>query len=202
MAIIKEMKIQNFLLLIGPPGSGKGTQGKLLAPILNYNYLSMGSTLRSFAKLKNPKAKEIKKLIDGGHIISDKLFQPIFYKTMDALPKAEGVILDGFPRDIHQVGVLDDAIKKYHVGKVKAIFLDVPKISVIKRLKERAKEEGRADDDPEAIHVRFEEYHEKTFPLVEYFEKHHWLTRIDGDQSIEKVHADILKKLSHGKISI
>lgn len=196
------MKIKNFLLLIGPPGSGKGTQGKLLAPILNYNYLSMGSTLRKYTKTSAPKAKEIKKLIDAGHIIPDDMIREIFHETIKVLPKSDGLILDGFPRDIHQVNILDESLKKYQVDKVKAIFLDVPKMNVIKRLAERAKEQDRADDNPEVIHTRFEEYHDKTFPLVEYFENHHWLSKVNGDQDIEHVHAEILKKLTHGKIGI
>lgn len=196
------MKIKNLLLLIGPPGSGKGTQGKLLAPILNYNYLSMGSTLRKYTKLKTPKAKAIKELIDVGHIIPDNLIHAIFHETVKALPKADGLILDGFPRDIHQVNILDEAIRLYKVDKVKAIFIDVPKMSVMNRLVIRAQVQDRADDNAEVIHTRFEEYNEKTFPLVRYFEQHHWLTKVNGDQSIEKVHAEILSKLNHVKIGI
>jgi adenylate kinase len=192
------MKIKNVLILIGPPGSGKGTQGKLLAPILKYNYLSMGSTLREKAKSD----EEIKKTIDAGHIIPDTMIRKIFFDSIKALPKAAGVILDGFPRDIDQTNILDELISKHKVDKVRAIFIDVPKSAVLERLKKREGTEGRKDDDPEIIHTRFQEYDRKTHPLIEYFQKHHYLIHINGDQAIEKVHADILKRLTHGTIGI
>ncbi len=192
------MKIKNVLILIGPPGSGKGTQGKLLAPILKYNYLSMGSTLREKAKSD----KEIKKIINAGKIIPDDIIKKIFFEAINELHKAAGVILDGFPRDIGQVNILDELLSKHKVDHVKAIFIDVPKSKVLERLKKREGIESRKDDDPEVIHTRFAEYDHKTFPLVAYFEKHHWLTRIHGDQSVEQVHAEIIRRLMHGKIRI
>ncbi len=190
------MKIKNFLILIGPPGSGKGTQGKLLAPILNYNYLSLGQTLREVSKAKDERAKDIKKFIDKGHIIPDDWIRKIFHDKLKSLPKAEGLVLDGFPRDIHQIKILDEGISKYKVDRVKAIYIDVPKSHVLQRLLKRA--DSRADDNPEVIDIRFKEYDEKTYPLLDYFDRQHCLIRINGDQSIEKVHADILKKLDHG----
>jgi adenylate kinase len=192
------MKIKNLLLLIGPPGSGKGTQGKMLAPLLGYNYLSMGQTLREITELDTPLARQIKKIIDVGHIIPNYMIRDIFHQTVQALPPAQGLILDGFPRDIGQVDILNEFIEKHDVDNIKAVFIDVPKIKVIGRIKERAQLEDRADDDPEIIHTRFLEYDEKTHPLIDYFEQHHWLTRVDGDQTIEQVHKAILNKLGHG----
>lgn len=192
------MKIKNLLLLIGPPGSGKGTQGQLLAPKLGYNYLSMGQTLREITQRDTPLALQIKTIIDKGHIIPNDMIRDIFHQTVQALPPANGLILDGFPREIGQVDILNESLEKYEVDNIKAVFIDVPKIKVIERIKERAKLENRADDDPEIIHTRFLVYDKQTHPLVDYFEQHHWLTRVDGDQSIEHVHQDILKKLGHG----
>ncbi|HYC79689.1 MAG TPA: nucleoside monophosphate kinase [Candidatus Binatia bacterium] len=196
------MKIKNLLILIGPPGSGKGTQGKLLSPILEFNYLSLGQTLRQYAKQKTPEAKEIKKLINAGHIIPDATIKRIFFEAIKTLPKAKGLILDGFPRDIDQVNILDEAIGKYKVHRLKAIFIDVPKVKVLQRLQKREDTESRADDNPEVIETRFQEYDEKTYPLVKYFEKQHRLIRIHGDQTIENVHAEIVRKLAHGEIRI
>jgi adenylate kinase len=196
------MKIQNILILIGPPGSGKGTQGKLLVPILKYNYLSMGATLREHAKGKAPVDKKIKDIIDAGHIIPDTMIRKIFHDAVKALPKANGLILDGFPRDIGQVSILDEAFAKYGTEKVKVLFIDVPKAHVMARLRKREGIESRADDDPQVVETRFEEYDRKTYPLIEYFEKQHRLVHINGDQNIENVHAEILRKLSHGQIGI
>jgi adenylate kinase len=196
------MKIKNILILIGPPGSGKGTQGKLLAPVLGYNYLSMGSTLRSYATANTPAAKEVKELIDAGRIIPDTMIKKIFNDAVKSLPQSEGLILDGFPRDIDQVHILDEAFAKYGTQKVKVLFIDVPKAHVIARLTKREGIESRADDDPQVIETRFEEYDRKTHPLLEYFQKQHRLVHINGDQAIEKVHAEILKALSHDKAGI
>jgi adenylate kinase len=196
------MKIKNFLVLIGPPGSGKGTQGKLLAPILNYNYLSMGSTLREFSKGDSKESKLVKETIDSGRIIPDTLMKKIFRDTLRQLPKADGLILDGFPRDVDQISILDEAISNHKVDRVKALFIDVPKAKVIQRLTKREGIESRADDNPEVIETRFKEYDQKTHPLVEYFEKQHRLTHINGDQTIEQVHDEIIRKLNHGQIRI
>lgn len=192
------MKIKNLIILIGPPGSGKGTQGKLLAPLLNYNYLSMGSTLREHAKWDS----KIKKMIDAGKIIPDDMIRKIVNETISDMPQAKGLILDGFPRDIAQAIVLDEAIFKYKVDKVVGIFLDVPKSSVMGRLKKRKGKEARADDHPEVIETRFLEYDQKTHPLVAYFEKHHKLVHINGDQPAEDVHAEILKRIFHASIRL
>jgi adenylate kinase len=191
------MKIKNFLILIGPPGSGKGTQGKLLAPILDYNYLSLGQTLREISRRKHDeRANQIKKLINKGMIIPDEMINNIVLETIKNLPREEGVILDGFPRDIEQVSILDEAIAKFNVDRVKAIFIDVPKIKLLQRLKLR--QDARADDDPEVIETRFKEYDKKTHPILDYFDKQHKLLKVNGDQTVEEVHADILKKLDHG----
>lgn len=196
------MKIKNIIILIGPPGSGKGTQGKLLAPILKYNYFSMGSALRKYAKSQSKNAKEVKAIIEAGRIIPDDMIRSIFHDTIKALPKSEGLILDGFPRDIQQVSIFDEAISDYKVDRVKAVFIDVPKIKVLNRLQKRGSIESRADDNPEIIETRFIEYDEKTFPLVSYFEKQHRLVRINGDQSVEEVHAEVLRKLAHAQVRI
>jgi adenylate kinase len=196
------MQIKNLLILIGPPGSGKGTQGKLLAPILGYNYLSLGAKLRDYTKEKTPEAKEIKKLINKGHIIPDERIRKFLHAAIRSMPKAKGLILDGFPRDIDQVNILDEMVVKNGVSKIKAFFIDVPKIKVLSRLQKRKGKEARGDDTPEVIETRFQEYDEKTHPLLDYFHKQHRLVHINGDQSIENVHAEILRKLNHAQIRI
>jgi len=191
------MKIKNFLILIGPPGSGKGTQGKLLAGVLDYTYLSLGATLREYAKRDTREAMQVKESIDNGHIIPDDIIRHIFHETITLIKPSNGLILDGFPRDVHQISILDEGIGKYRVDRVRAAFIDLPKAQVIKRLAERRGIEARADDTPDVIHTRFREYDEKTHPLVDYFDRQHKLVRINGDQSIERVHADLVRKLTH-----
>jgi adenylate kinase len=133
------MKIQNVIVILGPPGSGKGTQGKLLAQQLHYGYLSMGQYLRNFAKGSSPKAAEVREVIDRGEIISDELFEPVFEEVIKSITAAPGIIFDGFPRDSAQIPTLEKFIQHFQVENVRAIFLDVPKDKLLDRIRQRQK---------------------------------------------------------------
>lgn len=187
-------EIKNIIILLGPPGCGKGTQGKMLAPLLSYNYFSMGSTLRAYVGLKEKLSKQVKEVIEKGIIIPDDWIREIILEQFEKLPSADGLVLDGFPRDIHQVHVLDEIIVQFKVNRVKVLYIDVPKFKLLSRLGRREGIESRVDDDPVVIERRFEEYELKTSPLVSYFEKQHRLIRINGDQTIEQVHEEIKRK--------
>lgn len=188
--------LQHILVILGPPGSGKGTQGKLLAPILNYTYVSMGQYLREYAKKDTPLAAQIKQSIDSGHIIPDDLFEQIFPEVRGRIENSDGVIFDGFPRDTAQLPVLEKLVSDFNIPDIKAVFIDVPKEKLIARIHAREKSEDRADDDPEIISTRFDEYMTKSLPAIEYFEKKHKLIKVNGDQSIESTHKEILEKLN------
>lgn len=187
--------LQHILIVLGPPGSGKGTQGKMLALILNYSYLSMGQYLRAYALRDTDLAKRIKQSIDSGHIISDELFDQVFPEVKSTIRNSNGIIFDGFPRDEAQVPILENLISELNVKDIKVVFLDVPKEKLLSRLHKREKSEDRADDSPEVIGTRFDEYMHKSLPVIEYFEKKGWLIRVNGDQSIEATHDEIVKKL-------
>jgi adenylate kinase len=192
-----DMKIQNVIVILGPPGSGKGTQGKMLAAFLNYNYLSMGQYLRQYTTKDTELAKKIKETIDSGLIIRDEWMVQIFREAIDSLPQAKGIVLDGFPRDIGQAPILEEFMRMHETKSLKVLFLDVDKEDLIKRIGQREKSAvvTRADDDPKIISTRFEEYKNKTFPLKKYFEDKGILIAINGNQSIEETHDEILKKL-------
>ncbi len=185
--------------MLGAPGSGKGTQGKLLADNLGYGYFSMGAVLRQVAASDSPQAKQIKELIDSGRIIPDELIQKIFQDQLNKFKEHESVVIDAFPRDIDQVNILNDAVKEHQVNSLRVIFLDVPKEVLLERIKERNEEarEKRADDRTSVIDTRFAEYEAKTLPLVDYFQKAGILIRIMGNRPIEEVHQEILEKVHH-----
>jgi len=187
---------KKFIIMLGPPGSGKGTQGKLLAKVINFAYFSMGAVLRDYSRGDSEEAKFIKETIDGGRIIPDDLIKQIFEGQLKKYSDSEGIIIDGFPRDIAQVDILNDNIKKYNAS-TRVIFLDVPKEKLLERINERNAQavEKRADDDPNLLHTRFEEYLQKTLPLVDYFQKAGILFRVEGNHPIEEVHQNILKQL-------
>jgi adenylate kinase len=191
------MKIKNVIVILGPPGSGKGTQGKMLAAFLNYNYLSMGQYLRNYTLRETELARKVKAAIDSGKIIPDEWMVHIFKEAIENLPDAPGMLLDGFPRDIGQAPILDIFMQEHLTNSLKVLFLEVEKEDLLKRIEHREKvgHEMRADDDPKVISTRFEEYENKTFPLKKYFESKGVLIPINGNQSIEGTHHEIMQKL-------
>jgi adenylate kinase len=190
------MKIRNAIVVLGPPGSGKGTQGKLLASVLGYSYLSMGQHLRDYSNKDSKLAANIKETIDSGHIIPDDWIRNIFRDAVENLPDADGIILDGFPRDLGQVPILEEFLKLHETKSLKVLFLQVNENDLVERIGDRrADNSGRADDNPKIISTRFEEYKLKTFPLKKYFEDQGVVITIDGNYPIEEVHQQILSKL-------
>lgn len=191
------MELRNILVILGPPGSGKGTQGKMLAPTLNYAYVSMGQYLRNYASRGTELSQKIKDMIDKGRIIPDEWIRIIFHEVMSSLPEnTTGVILDGFPRDLAQAPLFEEAVKAFGVQVVRVIFIDVPENKLRERLKLRGESgSNRADDNPEIFNTRFEQFRTKTHPLRDYFASQSRLIDVNGDQSIEDVHAEIVKKL-------
>jgi adenylate kinase len=188
------MKLKHILVILGPPGSGKGTQGKLIAPILNYGYLSVGQFLREYSKKDTELARTIKEIIDAGKILPDSIFIQVFGEILQKIKDEEGVVFDGFPRDMDQVPLLEEMIRDLGIADVKVLFIDVPKEKLIERITHR-EIEGRADDDPKVIATRFDEYQKKSEPINKYFDKQGELVRINGDQGIEEVHNEIKSKL-------
>ena len=190
------MKLENLYIILGPPGSGKGTQGKLLAEVLHCPYVSMGQVLRNYSSSGTKLAEEIKMLVDAGKIIPDEMIRIVFHEVMMGLPEnSHAFVLDGFPRDLNQAPILHQTVDSFGVVNKKIIFINVPEDKLIERLKIRGQTSDRADDNPEIFHTRFEEYRTRTVPLKEYFSKRGTLIDINGDQSIEATHQEIMDKL-------
>ena len=216
------MQLHEIIIFMGPPGSGKGTQTKLFSYSTGYAYFSTGALSREYAKQDSDFGKRVKSIIDKGIILPIEIIREIFVKKFESLlDSADGVILDGYPRTTEQAGLLEELMSKYGIMNLKAVFLDVDKEKLIKRLSNRktcvncqtmyksdmpeykkgvcGKCQGklvmRADDDPSVIEKRFEEYLNKTAPVREYYENKGSLIHINGDQSIESVHKDILKAI-------
>jgi adenylate kinase len=158
------------IIIFGAPGSGKGTYSDEIVKKYNLSHISTGDVLRSEIKKESDLGKTAKKYIDNGQLIPDALMIDILAKVYDAQPAGMGVIFDGFPRTIAQAEALKKMLEERHHEMGIMIELVVDEQTLMERLLNRAKEQGRADDNEETIKKRFEVYHTQTAPLAEWFE--------------------------------
>ena len=183
------------LIILGPQGSGKGTQAKLLAEKLNIKHISTGNLLRQAAKEDTPKGKLIKSLQSKGTLIP-------FETTLEVLEpvlkeSTQGFILDGMPRDLRQAEHLEWFLGQIKQSIDQVIYITLSKKSSYARLLKRAQTEGRSDDTAEAIKKRLEIYSKEKVPVIDHYRQQAKLIEINGEPDIDTIHQDILKKISH-----
>ncbi len=187
------MQLQKILVILGPPGSGKGTQSSLLAKALGYPRIVIGDLRREFIKGTSPEAIEDKARYDKGIPGPDELIAKLLRSAINNIQDSEGFVLDTFPLSMGQVKVLDEIIKELNVSFVRVMFLNADKNEVLKRIMERG--EGRSDDKPEIVTERFDNYERLNAPIKDYYRSKGLLVEVNGEQPIEKVHKEILEKL-------
>lgn len=179
-----------MIVLFGPPGSGKGTLAKELKDKYGMKHISTGDLIR------NSDDEEIKEIVASGKFVSDSQILKLLRKAIKEEDLESGIIFDGFPRTVSQAPKLDSLLGKKGVGLNYAVFLDVPEDVAKDRIKGRAEKEDRKDDsDPKVIEKRFEEYKEKTLPLIEVYEKSKKLFKVDGTKGTEEVLKKVKNKL-------
>lgn len=187
------MKLDKIIVVLGPPGSGKGTQSELLAKKLACPRIVIGDLRRAFIKGTVPQAQEDKIRYDQGIPAPDEIVSKLLKEAIAILQSANGIVLDTFPLSMGQAEILDEIVKEQGVNYLRVVFLNVDKDEVVKRIMTRG--EGRTDDKPEIAGQRFEEYEKRNAPIKEHYRQIGVLVEVNGDQSIEAVHEEILKKL-------
>lgn len=185
------------LILLGPPGAGKGTQAQILVAEYGIPQLSTGDMLRAAIAAQTPMGLEAKAIMDRGDLVSDVIVSGIISERMDEDDCANGFILDGFPRTIAQADTLTHMLdrKGLHLDGVIEIKADADVL--VGRIVNRAKESGgaRADDNEEVLRKRLSVYEEQTAPLVKYYAERGLLKSVDGMQPVEEVTAAIRQAL-------
>lgn len=187
------------LILLGPPGAGKGTQAQRLVSEFGYVQLSTGDMLRAAIAAGSEMGQKVKGIMDRGDLVSDDIVVGIISERIDAPDCAKGFILDGFPRNTAQAEALDKMLDEKGMKLDVVISLEVVEKDLFARIEQRAKEtEGgpRGDDNVEALKKRLEIYHEQTAPLIKYYGDQGVLKTVDGMAQIDAVSAQIANILA------
>jgi adenylate kinase len=206
------------LILFGPPGAGKGTQAERLREDFQLPFISTGDMLRANVKEETDLGKQAKQYMDAGELVPDELIVAMISDRLQDEDAQDGFILDGFPRNLEQAKALDKQLSELGRRVTAALLIDVPDEEVVRRLAGRrvcvkaghnyhvefdppkhddvCDQDGsrliqRDDDKPEVIKNRLRVYHENTEPLVDYYDEHGLMRRIDGTRPAAEVHDHI-----------
>ena len=179
------------LLIIGPQGSGKGTQGVRIADALGIPAVSTGDVFRANVKEGTELGLKVKAIIDAGDLVPDALTGEIVRDRLAQPDAAGGFLLDGYPRNLGQVGDIDGFLDERGEPLTAVIELVVPRDESIQRLSLRAAEQGRADDNAESIAKRLAIYESETAPILDVYRERGIVDQIDGVGSLDEVYARI-----------
>ena len=190
------------LILLGPPGAGKGTQGQRLVQKYGIIQLSTGEMLRAAVAVGTPIGLQAKDIMASGALVPDEVVIGIISDRLDQPDMANGFILDGFPRTVPQAAALDDLLKKKHIKLDAVIELRVNESALLNRVENRVAEmrvrgeDVRIDDTPEVLSKRLASYRTLTEPLIHYYSERRKLLTVDGMMTIEHVTREINRILS------
>lgn len=176
-----------FMMLIGPPGSGKGTQSERLVKELGIPHLSTGMMLREAKKASTPVGRQIADCIDHGKLVDDNLIMQLVEQRLAEPDCQNGCLFDGVPRTPNQARQLDELLHRRNAALEAVIVLSVPRAELVRRLTGRSGIEGRADDTPETINLRMEVYDKQTAPLLDLYRSKGLLRTIDAVGSPDDV---------------
>ena len=184
------------IVILGAPGSGKGTQAKMLVEQLGAPHISTGVLLRNAAKRGTELGLLAKSIIDRGELVPDNIMSDMIEERLSRDDVANGFILDGYPRNVAQAKSLDAMLERLGKPVEEIIHIDVDPEQIIKRLAKRAELEGRIDDAEKTVRNRMRVYAEQTAPVADYYEEYGLLTRVLGDDRKEEIFQRILSVLN------
>jgi adenylate kinase len=184
------------LLLLAPPGAGKGTQGERLAQWSGARHIAAGDLLRAEARAGGPLGREIAECQARGDLVPDQVVLDVLIPVVVDAAAGGGYILDGFPRTLAQATAAAELAARLGVTLDAAVYLYAPEEVLTERLLGRASAGGRTDDKADVIRHRLQVYAETTGPLVPYYRKRGILVAVDADQPPDSVTADIMTGLS------
>jgi adenylate kinase len=184
------------LLLIGPPGAGKGTQAAKLAEAFNIPAISTGDIFRENVKNETDLGKQAKAFMDRGEYVPDSLTNALVRDRLTWTDAENGFLLDGYPRTSDQVEELDAILSDAGQSLSSVVLITADTDEVVRRLLNRAQEQGRADDTEDVIRRRLEVYAEQTAPLIDVYSKRNLVIEVDGLGAVAEVTARILEALA------
>ena len=180
-----------FILLLGAPGSGKGTQGQILAERLGLPKITTGDLLRAAVKAGTPLGREAKKFMDEGRLVPDSLILSLIKEELAKPAALTGAVLDGFPRTAAQAELVDRTLGERRQRLNHVLLLDVPEEELVRRMTQRAAAEGRSDDTPAAIKTRFQVYQRDTAPLIAHYAQRGVVRRVLGTGTVDGIATEI-----------
>ena len=189
------------IVLLGPPGSGKGTQATLLVKQLGVPHISTGALLRDAAERGTDLGLQAKALSDKGNLVPDDVMAGMLEERLGHKDVSNGFILDGYPRNLAQAESLTALLERLDQPVEEAILIDIEAHHILKRIAKRAQEEGRADDTEETVRNRLRVYAKQTAPVADYYAERGLLTRVLGDGGIDEIFQRIRSILTLGEVS-
>jgi adenylate kinase len=175
------------LLLLGPPGAGKGTQARRLKARLGIPQISTGDILRAAQAAGTETGRQVKELMERGELVPDSVVIRVVEERLAQPDAQNGFVLDGFPRTLEQAKALDGLLARLGLRLERCVAIQVDEDKLVDRLRQRGRLEHRPDDDEPTIRKRMDVYRERTAPLIAYYRSRGALTEVDGLGTVEEV---------------